>query len=50
MLESANVTYGGERVQFFRPNAKGAPPVETQIDLQFKEVDLITRDRLALGF
>ena len=50
VLVSANVTYGGERVQFFRPNAKGAPPVETQIDLQFKEVDLITRERLALGF
>ena len=50
VLESCNVTYGGERVQFFRPNAKGAPPVETQIDLQFKEIDLITRERLALGF
>ena len=50
VLESCNVTYGGERVQFFRPNEKGAPPVETNIDLQFKEIDLITRERLALGF
>ena len=50
VLTQANVTYGGERVQFFRPNAKGAPPVETQIDLTFKELDLITRERLALGF
>ena len=50
VLESCNVTYGGERVQFFRPNEKGAPPVETNIELQFKEIDLITRERLALGF
>tara|TARA_E500000331_G_scaffold41730_1_gene34393 strand:- start:2379 stop:3452 length:1074 start_codon:yes stop_codon:yes gene_type:complete len=50
VLQSANVTYGGERVQFFRPNEKGAPPVETNIELQFQEIDLITRERLALGF
>ena len=50
VLVSANVTYGGERVQFFRPNEKGAPPVETNIELQFQEIDLITRERLALGF
>ena len=50
VLESCNVTYGGERVQFFRPTGDGAPPVETQIDLTFKELDLITRERLALGF
>ena len=50
VLETCNVTYGGERVQFFRPNEKGAPPVETQIDLTFREIDLITRERLALGF
>ena len=41
VLTQANVTYGGERVQFFRPNAKGAPPVETQIDLTFKEYELL---------
>jgi len=50
VLESCNVTYGGERVQFFRPNADGAPPVETNIELQFKELELITREKLALGF
>lgn len=50
VLKSANVTYGGERVQFFRPNEKGAPPVETNIELQFQEIDLITREKLALGF
>ena len=50
VLTNATVTYGGERVQFFRPNDKGAPPVETNIELQFQEIDLITRERLALGF
>ena len=52
VLESCNVTYGGERVQFFRPHSdgSGAPPVETNIELQFKELELITREKLALGF
>ena len=50
VLESCNVTYGGERVQFFRPNEDGAPPVETNIELQFKELELITREKLALGY
>lgn len=52
VLESCNVTYGGERVQFFRPHSdgSGAPPVETNIELQFKELELITREKLALGY
>ena len=58
VLESCNVTYGGERVQFYRPTTKlvngktmpGAPPVETSIELQFKEIELITRERIGVGF
>jgi len=46
----ANITYGGERVQFFRPVDDGAPPVETQLDLTFKELELITRERIGEGF
>ena len=46
----ANITYGGERVQFFRPTGDGAPPVETQLDLTFKELELITRERIGEGF
>ena len=45
-----NITYGGERVQFFRPTGDGAPPVETQLDLTFKELELITRERINEGF
>lgn len=54
VLESCNVTYGGERVQFFRPttgvNGAGAPPVETNIELQFKELEVITREKIVEGY
>ena len=51
VLTSCNITYGGERVQFYRPSAdgKGAPPVETQIDLTFKELEIMTREKVAMG-
>ena len=52
VLETCNVTYGGERTQFFRPtqDGRGAPPVETSISLQFKELEIITREKIAEGF
>ena len=55
VLESCDVKYGGERVQFYRPTEnfrkeKGAPPVETDITLGFKEIELITRERIGVGF
>lgn len=55
VLESCNVTYGGERTQFFRPtgggvHGDGAPPVETSIELSFKELEVITREKIAEGF
>ena len=52
VLEQCNVTYGGERTQFFRPtqDGRGAPPVETSISLQFKELEIITREKIAEGF
>ncbi len=51
VLTSCNITYGGERVQFYRPaqDGKGAPPVETQIDLTFKELEIMTREKVAMG-
>ena len=51
VLTSCNVTYGGERVQFYRPSADGigAPPVETQVDLTFKELEVMTREKVAMG-
>ena len=52
VLEQCNVTYGGERTQFFRPtqDGRGAPPVETSISLSFKELEIITREKIAEGF
>ena len=55
VLESCDVKYGGERVQFYRPSTNhrgesGAPPVETDITLNFKEIELITRERIGVGF
>ncbi len=49
VLTQCNITYGGERVQFYRPTADGAPPVETQIDLTFKELEIMTREKVAMG-
>ena len=54
VLESCNITYGGERVQFYRPTTgmfgSGAPPVETQIELQFRELEIITKERINDGY
>ena len=55
VLTSCNVTYGGERTQFFRPTSSsrgkaGAPPVETSIELQFQELEIITREKIIEGF
>jgi len=50
VLTSCNVTYGGERVQFFRPDEIGSAPVETGIELSFRELEVITRERIVEGF
>ena len=50
VLETMSVQYGGERYKTFPGNEQGAPPVETQITLNFKEMELITRERVFEGF
>ena len=50
VLENMNVTYGGDRYRTFEPDAEGAQPVETSITLNFKEMELITRERVFEGF
>ena len=45
-LESVNVKYGGERPQFFRDGQ----PVETELTLQFKELDLVTKEKIMEGY
>ena len=50
-LENVQVTYGGSRYKTFEPHADdGAPPVETQITLAFKEIEIITRERIFEGY
>ncbi len=50
VLESMNVSYGGDRYKTFEGQDDGAPPVETSITLNFKEMELITRERVFEGF
>ena len=50
VLENMNVTYGGDRYKTFEPDAEGAQPVETTMTLNFKEMELITRERIFEGY
>ena len=50
VLEGLDVTQGGSRYKTFTANEQGAPPVETSITLNFRELELITRERVHEGF
>ena len=50
VLENMNVAYGGDRYKTFDASVDGAPPMETTITLNFKEMELITRERGFEGF
>ena len=45
-LESVQVKYGGERTQFFVDDH----PVETEITLQFRELGIITKEKIGEGY
>lgn len=50
-LENVQVSYGGDRYKTFEPHADdGAPPVETSIVLAFKEIEIMTRERIFQGY
>ena len=50
-LETMDVTYGGDSYKTYAGiNGDGAPPIETTISLTFKEIELITRERVHEGF
>ena len=49
-LENMDISYGGSKYVTYDGNADGAPPVETNITLMFKEIELITRERVEEGF
>ena len=46
VLQSVQVNYGGDRPQFFDDDH----PVETQLTLGFKELEIITKERIKAGF
>jgi hypothetical protein len=46
VLQSVQVNYGGDRTQFFVDDH----PVETQLTLGFKELEIITKERIQAGF
>ena len=59
VLENMNVKYGGDRYQTFdpsmaeagAPDGMKAPPVQTEMTLQFKELEIVTQNNvLARGF
>ena len=50
VLENMNVTYGGDRYKTFEADGEGAQPVETTMTLNFKEMELITRERIFEGY
>ena len=52
VLENMSVKYGGSvGYQAFEPDEKGnTPPVETEISLQFKELEIITKARAKQGY
>jgi hypothetical protein len=45
-LEAVDVKFGGDRPQFFKDNQ----PTETELTLTFKELDIVTREKVARGF
>tara|TARA_A100000164_G_scaffold251304_1_gene223723 strand:- start:275 stop:973 length:699 start_codon:yes stop_codon:yes gene_type:complete len=47
---SLQVSYGGDRYKTFDSQGDGAPPVDTSISLGFKELELITRERVHEGY
>ncbi len=50
-LDNVQVAYGGDRYKTFEPHADdGAPPVETTLTLAFKEIEIITRERVFEGY
>ena len=51
-LKDMTVTYGGDRYKTFDQSSTdaGAPPIETSIKLEFNEIEMITRERIAEGF
>jgi hypothetical protein len=46
VLEAVDVKFGGDRPQFFGDGQ----PSETELTMTFKELDIVTREKVAQGF
>ena len=46
VLEAVDVKYGGDRPQFYKDNQ----PTETELTLSFKELEIVTKERVAQGY
>ena len=50
-LDNVQVQYGGDRYKTFEPHSNdGAPPVETTMTLAFKEIEVMSRERIFEGY
>ncbi|MDP7367813.1 MAG: hypothetical protein QGH83_11215, partial [Candidatus Pacebacteria bacterium] len=53
-LKSMDVQYGGERFTAYSPTkgnfGSGPPPQRTSITLNFSELEIITKERIAEGY
>ena len=49
VLENMSVSYGGDRYRTYEANSKGAPPTESTLTLNFKELEMMTRERIKEG-
>jgi len=49
-LEKVDVTYGGDKMTFHKSNATGAPPTRISMQLDFKEMQTITKSLIQEGF
>ena len=50
VLESVDVTYGGDKMTWHETNSKGAPPTKTTMALSFKELMTVTKQAIEDGF
>ena len=50
VLESVDVTYGGDKMTWHETNSKGASPTKTTMALSFKELMTVTKQAIEDGF
>jgi len=49
-LEKVDVTYGGDKMTFHKSNATGAPPTRISMQLDFREMQTVTKSLIQEGF